>query len=233
MTLWDALTASDPAEAAELQALLSAKVEIIPLGSAPEFVAGVDAAFEGGEIFAAATLYEYPGMTPVEDAFYQGETKFPYIPGLFAFREGPALVEALKRLKNRPDVILIDGQGIAHPRGIGIASHIGLLMDLPSIGCAKTRLFGECSPPGPEKGSITYMLHPEDKRPIGAVVRTKRGIRPLYVSPGHVTDIRSAVEVVLRCATGFRIPEPLRRADILSRRSKKAARASFAKTLRR
>jgi deoxyribonuclease V len=208
-------------EKKRMQALLSRKVRIVPVRMKSGFVAGVDASFLNETVFAAASFYRYPEMDHVGDAVYRGRAAFPYVPGLFAFREGPALMGALKKLKIAPDLILVDGQGIAHPRGLGIASHIGVILGIPTIGCAKSRLVGKYEEPGPGKGSWTYLYaEAPSGEPIGAVVRTRSGVRPLFVSPGNLADIESSVEIVLRCTGAFRSPEPLRRADMVCGRMK-------------
>ncbi len=166
-------------------------------------------------MIGVAALYLYSGLESIEDGMFVQRAKFPYIPGYLTFREGEAIVNAVKRLKTAPDIILVDGQGIAHPRGIGLASHLGILLGIPSIGCAKSRLVGEFREPGTEKGDWTYIFH--EGRKVGAAVRTRANVRPVFVSPGHLVDIPSSVEVVLHCASRYRIPEPLRGADRISR----------------
>jgi deoxyribonuclease V len=207
-------------EARTLQLELAARVRCVPLKSPLRLVAGVDAAFSGTRVFAAACLYAFPSLEPVEDAAASGEIGFPYVPGFLTFREGPAILEAVAALGRKPDLILVDGQGIAHPRRLGIASHIGVLLGVPTVGCAKSRLVGEFREPGRERGCRSRLQF--DARTVGAVVRTRTGVRPLFVSPGHLVDIPGSVQVVLRTAARFRIPEPLRRADALSRASSKA-----------
>ncbi len=206
---------SDVSKARHVQDELKEKIKIARIKKPPQFVGAVDAAFAGSEVTAVAVLYEYPELRHVQDSFYAEKARFPYIPGFLTFREGHAVINALKKLSIKPDVLLFDGQGIAHPRGIGIASHIGVMLDIPAIGCAKSRLVGEFREPGIEKGSWTY-LHYKGRR-IGAVLRTKNNVRPVFVSPGHLIDIDSSVEIVMRCVSGYRIPEPLRRADRLSK----------------
>jgi len=203
-------------EARFVQELLRDKVEVVPFRKLPEYVAGVDAAFADDMVTAVAALFTYPGMEHREDAVIREKTRFPYIPGYLTFREGSAIVKAVETLKTPPDVILFDGQGIAHPRGIGIASHIGVILRRPTIGCAKSRLVGEFAEPGREAGDWVYLCH--NGLRVGAVLRTRRGVKPVFVSPGHMMDILSSVKVVMGCATGYRIPEPLRRADLLSKR---------------
>ncbi len=211
-------------KAKEIQLSLARKVRLVPLQIKRGLVAGVDASFLDEVVFAAASLYTYPEMDLIEDALFEGRSEFPYVPGLFALREGTALMSALKRLKTSPDVILVDGQGIAHPRGFGIASHIGVTLGIPTMGCAKSRLVGRYCEPGPEKGRWNYLYNEAaPERPIGAVVRTRDNTRPLFVSPGNLIDIESSVRVALGCTRGFRIPEPLRHADMVCTRSRRVA----------
>ncbi len=205
-------------EAKEIQHILRERVRIEPLMKSPALVAGVDAAFFDDEVAAAASLFAYPEMRHLQDSLYRGKATFPYVPGFLSFREGPACLEALDRLEAVPDVILIDGQGIAHPRGAGMASHLGVIMNAPTIGCAKSRLIGEFEQPGRARGDWSYLYREKGAGiPVGAVVRTRTDVRPVFVSPGHLIDIVSSVGIVLGCASGYRIPEPLRRADRLSR----------------
>lgn len=206
-------------EARRLQLELAARVRCVPLRTPPRLVAGVDAAFSIGRVFAAACLYAFPSLEPVEDAAASRDLDFPYVPGFLTFREGPAILDAVAGLTRKPDLILVDGQGIAHPRRLGIASHIGVLLGIPAIGCAKSRLVGEFREPGCGRGSRSRLEF--DGRIVGAVVRTRTGVRPLFVSPGHLVDIDGAIRIVLRSSVGFRIPEPLRRADRLSRAARK------------
>ncbi len=203
--------------AQKIQKDLKKKVRVIPLKQEPQYVAGVDAAFSEDLVYAAACLYRYPGLTPVERACAGERLKFPYVPGFLSFREGPAIIAAIKKLATKPDVILVDGQGIAHPRGIGIASHLGVLLNIPTIGCAKTRFVGEFEEPGRRKGSRSELTY--EGRLVGAVVRTQDGVRPLFVSPGHKIDLDGAIRIVLNCIGKYRIPEPLRCADMLSKKS--------------
>lgn len=206
-------------EAVALQESLARKVKIIPLRNKPAFVGAADAAFSAGEVFAAATIYTYPALELVEDTVFIEKVKFPYIPGFLTFREGHALCVALRKLKTHPDVILIDGQGIAHPRGIGIASHIGLLMNMPTIGCAKSKLVGEYDEPNRHKGDWTYLRRGNMR--VGTVLRTRSCVKPLFVSPGHKIDIVSSIEIVKGCISRYRIPEPLRRVHFLSGKFKR------------
>lgn len=208
----------DLSEAEEIQRHVRNRIRIAPLKREPVFIAAADAAYSHGYVIAAATLYRYPTIDHLSDASFVSPLRLPYKSGFLAFREGPAIVGALRKVMPA-DVILIDGQGIAHPRGAGIASHIGVILNTPTIGCAKSRLIGEFNDPGEEEGSWTYLCRDKERlHPVGAVLRTRSRVRPVFVSPGHLIDIESSLTVVLGCLAGFRIPEPLRRADMLSKR---------------
>ncbi len=209
-------------EALEAQIRLQKKVRIAPLIGKPRYVAGVDAAFSKDRVFAAACLFAFPDLIVSERQSCSRKLSFPYVPGFLSFREGPAILAALDKLSCKPDLILVDGQGIAHPRGIGIASYLGVLTGIPAVGCAKSRLVGEYDEPPPEKGGWSPLQ--SDGKIIGAVLRTKDSTRPLFVSPGHKTDLDSALRLTLACTGRFRIPEPLRCADILSKQIKRARR---------
>ena len=183
-------------------------------------VAGVDTHYQNGLAIAAVVVVSIQNLATVEWVTSTQRLKFNYIPGLLAFREGPAVVDALVKLRSQPDLLIFDGQGIAHPRRIGIASHIGLLMDRPSIGCAKTRLVGRHAEPGCEKGS--YALLRDRDETIGAALRTRSGVKPVYVSIGHRVDLADSIRLILQCCRRFRLPEPIRRADQLARKSAEA-----------
>ena len=207
-------------DARTIQTTLREKLKLIPLRRPPRIIAGVDAAFPDDRVICVACLYAYPEITPVEDAYAVAEITFPYIPGFLSFREGPAIIEALNKLTKRPDVILFDGQGIAHPLRMGIAAHIGVILDIPTIGCAKSRLVGDYTQPGTKKGNTSSLRYQGNI--VGAVVRTRDNVKPVFVSPGHRIDIKASVEIILKCTRRYRIPEPLRRADYLSKKIKKA-----------
>ena len=207
-------------KAQTIQTTLGGQVKIYPLKRAPKFIAGVDAAFIDDKVIGVACLYKYPEINPIEDAYAVTEVTFPYIPGFLSFREGPAVIKALYKLKIKPHVILFDGQGIAHPKRMGIASHIGVILDITTIGCAKSRLVGDYREPGIKKGKTSSLKY--QGKVVGAVLRTKDKVRPVFVSPGHRIDLNASVEIVLGCITKYRIPEPLRRADSLSKKIKRA-----------
>ena len=208
-------------EARDLQVSLREKVRITPLKKDPGYVAGVDAAFSEDKVFAAACLYLFPELALLEERSAVRKLSFPYVPGYLAFREGPAIMAALELLPRRPDLILVDGQGIAHPRGMGIASYLGVLSGIPAIGCAKSRLVGEHGEPGRKKGDWSPLRF--ENKTIGAVLRTRDDTRPLFISPGHKIDLDSSIRLALDCTGAFRIPEPLRCADMLSKKIKKRA----------
>jgi len=205
-----------PAEAIRLQERLRAQIHLSGDIHDVSFVAGADASYTKGSdvIHAVVVVLRYPDLTVVERVSVSVVTGFPYIPGLLAFREGPALIEAFRRLRSEPDVIFFDGHGIAHPRGIGIASHVGLLLDRPSIGVAKSLLTGSVAKPGFMRGSMTPILR--DGETIGMAVRTKEWAKPVYVSVGHRISLEAAVDLVLATARGYRLPEPTRQAHLLS-----------------
>lgn len=209
---WNVTTA----EARALQRQLSPLVETEDrLGNITR-VAGVDIGFEdhGAVTRAAVAVLDYPGLNLVEYAIARQETCFPYVPGLLSFREAPAALEALAGLSRLPDLLLCDGQGLAHPRRFGIACHLGILTGLPSIGVAKSRLIGSHAEPPVEKGTWSELL--DGSETIGAVVRTRAGVRPLYVSVGHRVSLVSAVRWTLACTRRFRLPETTRHAHRLA-----------------
>jgi deoxyribonuclease V len=205
-------------EAVAVQEELRGRVELISLARPPRLVAGVDAICdrEDQRIFGAAALYRYPEMELLEEGGAAGECPFPYRTGLLSFREVPILLAALAQLKARPDVILVDGQGMAHPRGLGLAAHLGLVADLPAIGVAKSRLVGEDIEPDLAAGSYKPLIWKGNQ--LGLILRTQKGIKPLYVSPGHRITLPECLEITLGCVTRYRLPLPVRQADLLSRR---------------
>lgn len=188
-----------------------------------ETVAGADIAIVSDEkkLVCGIIVFSYPDLKEIERVSVKCDEKFPYIPGLLSFREGPAIIEAFGNLKNKPDALMIDGQGIAHPRGLGIASHVGVLLNVPAIGVAKSRLYGKYNEPPDSAGSWTPLVSPYKGTTVGAVVRTKKGTKPVFVSIGHKVDLKTAVRVALDCARGYRIPEPTRQADIYAAQLKK------------
>ncbi len=179
-------------------------------------VAGIDVGFEdnGRVTRAAIAVLSYPELELVEQSVARVPTRFPYVPGLLSFREVPAVLQAFEQLSQRPDLILYDGQGIAHPRRIGIASHVGLLLDIPSIGAAKSRLCGSHEEPPPERGAWAPLIDRGEL--IGAVLRTRDHVQPLYVSIGHRVSLETAIRWVLACTPRYRLPETTRWAHRLA-----------------
>jgi deoxyribonuclease V len=206
------------AEARLLQERLRGSVRIRPLDlSRLRRVAAADVTFlsEKENVAAAVVVVDYPSGAVVEEQTAVVRTGFPYVPGYLSFREGPAIVAAWGKLRSLPDAVLFDGQGIAHPRRFGIASHIGVLLDVPSVGCAKSRLVGEHGEPGGGKGEWAPLRH--EGEPVGAVLRTRKGVKPVYVSVGHRVDLPTSIALVLSLCTRYRLPDPARRAHQLTR----------------
>jgi deoxyribonuclease V len=212
-----------PAEAIRLQEALS--TEVVLEGSVPDlrWAAGCDVAYapKGDLLFGGAVLWDLRERIAAERVVARGSILFPYVPGLLGFREIPILLDALSQLKGKPQVVLVDGAGVAHPRRFGLATHLGLHLDVPTVGCAKSRLVGQHGPLGWELGAHAWLSH--GGRVLGFLLRTRRGVRPLYVSPGHRISPEGALEVMLQCLGRFRIPEPLRQAHILVEREKRPA----------
>lgn len=207
-----------PAEARSIQERLrDAVVREDGLGQI-ETVAGVDVGFEdGGRVTrAAVVVLAFPSLQPIDAALARRPTAFPYVPGLLSFREIPAVLDALTRLKTSPDLLLCDGQGIAHPRRLGVASHLGVLTDLPSIGVAKSRLIGTHGDVPNERGA--WIPLEDQDEVIGAVLRTRVGVKPIFISIGHRVSLETAIEYVMRCTPRYRLPETTRLADRLASR---------------
>jgi deoxyribonuclease V len=203
-----------PREAARLQERLRDRVVEAPLPRRPGLVAGADVSYARGSplLWAGIVVCRLPDLEVVDRAGASFEGSFPYVPGLLSFRELPPLLLAWSRLSTRPDVLLLDGQGYAHPRRLGLASHAGLRLDLPTVGVAKSRLVGSHREPGRRRGCRTRLV--DRGEVVGTVLRTRDGVKPLYVSRGHRSDLESAVRLVLRCGRGLRQPEPTRRAHL-------------------
>ncbi len=201
-------------QALEIQQRLAAQVSQRSEVTTPRFIAGVDISAGKGEGMAtgAVVVIQYPEYRAVETKVARGKLDFPYIPGLLSFRESPLTLAACQELTITPDLILVDGQGIAHPRRLGLASHLGLLLNTPTIGCAKSILCGNHEAPRIEPGSYTEVV--DRGEIIGAALRTKLGVKPIYVSIGHKVDLRTAIYWVMNCCRGYRLPEPTRLAHL-------------------
>jgi deoxyribonuclease V len=201
------------AEAIQLQKELSHRVEQKPLPAPPRFIAGTDVSFDyGSDIHhGVVVVLTYPELQVVERASAIDRVEFPYVPGLLSFREIPLLLKAYQKLAQKPDLIICDGQGITHPRGLGIASHLGLELNIPTIGSAKSSLYGQWEMPGPKKGDRSPILN-RKKEVIGQVLRTRDKVSPLFVSIGHLITLEEAVGLVLNCCKKYRVTEPVREA---------------------
>lgn len=215
---WDVTTAA----ARHIQERLTRRIELRPLPEDISLVGGADVAVsrEAGLVFAAALVFTFPQMELVEQATAHVGAVFPYVPGLLTFREGPALVHAFEALQTVPDVFIFDGQGLAHPRRIGLACHMGLWLGAPTVGCAKSRLVGRHEEPGRRKGDSTPLTDGGEQ--IGVVLRTRDCVRPVFVSPGHLADLATSARLVLRCCGRYRLPEPTRQAHMAVGRLKAA-----------
>ena len=206
-----------PREAVELQKTLRERVRVVPHKGEIETVAGADISFNkySPVLYAGVVVLRLPSLEVLEEVGVVSETKFPYVPGLLSFREASPVLEAWSKLKTEPDAVMFDGQGIAHPRRIGIASHVGLFLDRPTLGCAKSVLIGQHEELAAERGSWQPLVDPKNGETIGAALRTKTRVQPIYVSPGHLIDLAGAIELTLRADCGYRQPEPTRRAHLL------------------
>jgi deoxyribonuclease V len=204
-------------EAVDWQEARRGEVRLEPLPRSPQWVGGSDASYDRAEkrVFGAIAVFSYPYLTTVEEAAEDGPCPFPYIPGLLSFREAPIILEIWKKLTQLPDVLLVDGQGIAHPRGLGIAAHLGILLNVPTIGVAKSKLVGDGEEPKKEAGAASPLFW--HGQMVGWILRTRTEVQPVYVSPGHRVSLTDCMEITLGCVRKYRLPEPLRRADHLSR----------------
>jgi deoxyribonuclease V len=199
-----------PAEAREIQKKIAEAVSTVDDFTNIKRVAGVDVGYKNNRARAAIVVFGYPELEILDYEVSEGAIGFPYVPGLLSFREIPPLLQVVEKLRTHPDLVIADGQGIAHPLRLGVASHLGVLTGIPTIGCAKSRLIGTYQEPGEEKGSSTFLY--DNDEIIGAVVRTRSKVSPVYVSCGHKISLESAVEYILSCTTKFRLPEPIRSA---------------------
>lgn len=202
-----------PREAIAIQGRLATTVRHSPISTYVRAVAGVDAAFsyDGTRCLAAAVLWDLDESCVLEERIATRPLTFPYVPGLLSFREAPAIIAALRKLRCEPDAIACDAHGYAHPRRFGLACHIGVICRRPTLGCAKSVLVGKYREPAPRRGSRTALMEGGER--VGTVLRTRTGVKPVFVSVGHLIDRATAVRIVLACTTRFRLPEPTRLAD--------------------
>jgi deoxyribonuclease V len=208
-----------PKEAIALQKRLASQVVLKPLPERINLVAGGDVGYSNSYKTAVAALatYTYPSLEFRELVQFSDEIAYPYMPGLLSFRELPLLLKTFQLLQEQPDVVLCDGQGVAHPRRFGLASHLGLWLDLPTVGCAKRRLVGTHGKVGPRKGQHRSLKHHHEQ--VGVVLRTRTKVKPLYLSPGHLADFESSRRLVMRCCLKYRLPEPIRQAHLAVQRA--------------
>jgi deoxyribonuclease V len=214
-----------PKAAVALQRELASRVETGPALGEVEIVAGADISYNrfSPTIYAGVVVLRLSDGQVIERSGVVADATFPYVPGLLSFREAPAVLRAFARLKSKLDAVLFDGQGYAHPRRVGLASHLGLWLNIPCVGCAKSRLIGEFKPPKREAGSLSDLIDKEEV--IGRVVRTKTGVNPLFVSIGHKIDLASAVRLTLAACRGYRLPEPTRQAHLFVNELRTVARS--------
>jgi deoxyribonuclease V len=219
------------AEAFDIQLRLARQVSRSNEVTSPRFIAGVDISVNRvrGTATGAVVVLNYPQLRLVETRVVAGEVTFPYVPGLLSFREAPLTLAACEQLEITPDLILVDGQGIAHPRRMGLASHLGLFLDTPTIGCAKSLLCGSHQVPAGEPGSYAEVV--DRGETIGAALRTKLGVSPIYVSIGHRVDLEAAIYWVMQCCRGYRIPEPTRLAHLAAGGNPKPERDTVVPTV--
>ena len=210
----------DAADAIAIQHALRAQVRLKNRFDRLELIAGIDCSYDiaSNQSYAFIVLMRYTDLQPLATVRAELATEFPYIPGLLSFREIPVILEALKKLPHLPNLLMVDGQGVAHPRRLGIAAHLGILTDIPTIGVAKSKLVGHHTALAETKGSKSFLMDRGER--IGTVVRSKANCLPLYISPGHAVDHDTAVTIVEHCLTRYRLPEPTRLADKISKNSK-------------
>jgi deoxyribonuclease V len=210
-----------PEEARQVQERLGKhiKVEPLPLEDVHR-VAGVDASYNGGVACAAAVVFDLLTLKIIEKTVVEIPLQFPYIPGLLSFREAPGILAAIEQLSASPDVLIVDGHGLAHPRRFGLACHLGIWLDLPTIGCAKSILVGDLAPLGEAVGSTARLTLGDEL--LGLALRTRRNVKPVYLSIGHRMDLKSAAQIILACSKGYRLPEPARQAHFLAKETCKS-----------
>ena len=203
-----------PAEAIQWQKKLSNSIRLLPVVNTQSIkrIAGVDVCYRNGYAIGGIVLFRYPELSIIDRQYLIQKITFPYISGLLTFREGPVLTRLFQKISRSPDVIIFDGQGIAHPRQMGIATHLGLFIDCPTIGCAKSRLVGNFGEPDQRKGHFSDLNY--QGKTIGAVLRTKNNVKPVFISPGNHINLQQSIEIILNCIRQYRIPVPTRQAHL-------------------
>ena len=207
-----------PRDAVALQKELASQVRLTPLATEPTRIGGCDVSMNrfAKEGFAGFVTLSYPNLETLAAAAVKATIPFPYVPGLLSFREIPMLLAAWETLSEKPEVLLVDGIGIAHPRRLGIASHLGLMLNLPTIGCAKSVLTGTYEEPGPEPGDWKPLIDLKTGETMGAALRTKRNVKPMFISPGHRITLEDSLALVMKTVRKHRLPEPTRQAHLLT-----------------
>lgn len=201
-----------PQEAIKIQKDLKSNISLKKSFNKIDKIAGVDVSYYQNKMIAGVIIFKFPNLKIIERQSFVASINFPYIPVLLTFREGPSILSAFIKIKNEPDIILFDGQGIAHPRRMGIATHLGLFLNRPTIGCAKSRLSGKYTSVGEQKGDYTPLKEGEEV--LGVVLRTRKGVKPIFLSPGHKINLPNSIEIVLKCIVKYRLPLPVREAHI-------------------
>ena len=204
-----------PSDAIQIQNKLKKHVSLTNDFKNIKKIAGVDVSYKNNRARAAVVVLRFPELELIYSQVNEGEIHFPYVPGLLSFREIPLMLPLLEKMKVPPDLIITDGQGIAHPRQMGLASHLGVVTNIPTIGCAKSKLFGTYKNPSETKGSYSFLFNKKDI--IGAVVRTRTNVAPVFISPGHKISLKTAINHILKCCPKYRLPEPIRSAHKLTR----------------
>lgn len=217
-----------PSDAIALQARWRERIRLVPLAAPPRRIAGADVSMEWHSdiVFAGFVVLTYPDLEIIDRAAVQAVATFPYVPGLLSFREIPSLLQAWEKLTAKPDLVFVDGVGIAHPRRLGIATHLGLLIDRPTIGCAKSVLTGVYDDPESVAGSCSFLRDSATREPLGMAVRTKANVKPMFISPGNGLTIQEAADLVLNCTKKHRMPEPTRQAHLFVNEVRRAARGN-------
>lgn len=216
-------------EAFQIQKKIEGYVDLTPLTVPIKIIAGADVSFNKYEkdVYAGIIMLSYPDLIPIEHVCIKMEVTFPYVPGLLSFREIPPLLEVWKKIKHIPDVVMVDGHGIAHSRRLGIAAHFGLAINTPTLGAAKKKLYGIYDEPKSEKGSYAYLYDPKTQGVIGTVLRTKTNVKPMFISPGNQMSIDNARDIALKMVKGYRLPEPTRQAHLLVNAFRKGEIAAY------
>ncbi len=220
MDLNKILYPADLAGARQIQEELLSQLKLQPLQKKPSLLAAADATFSREEVLAAVLLFTFPHLKLLETEVVRQPISFPYRPGYLSFREGPAIIRGLSRLSPRPDLILLDGQGIAHPKKMGLATFVGIIAGLPSVGCAKSHLVGNYQEPGREKGCLSLIELKGET--VGYCFRSRTGVKPLFISPGHLIDLEDSLKIIKACLGPFRLPEPLRQAHQVTAKLRQA-----------